>query len=78
MLIVSKKYFKLKVSAPISDNEKLNSFNFKQETPCQSNNLNNVHESKDHAHIKTKTLVNLNSIYYENNIPLTTHQVIYN
>ncbi len=63
-----KKYFKPKVSAPISDNEKLNSFNFKQGTPCQS---------KYHVHIKTKTLVDLNSIYYERSIPPTTHQYIY-
>jgi hypothetical protein len=75
--IVSKNNFKPKVSAPISDNEKLNSFNFKQGTPCQSNNVNNVYGSKDRVHIKTKTLVDLNSIYYERSILPTTHQVIY-
>lgn len=71
------KYFKPKVSAPISDNEKFNSFNFKQGTPCRSNNVNNVYGSKDHVHIKTNTLVDLNSIYYERSILVTTHQVIY-
>ncbi len=69
MSIVSKNYFKPKVCAPISDNEKLNSFNLNKE--------HNVYGSKDHVHIKTKTLVDLNSIYYERNILPTTHQVIY-
>ncbi len=75
MSIVFKKYFKPKVSAPINDNEKLNSFNFKQRTPCQSNNVNNVYGSKYHVHIKTKTLVDLNSIYYERSIPPTTTNI---
>jgi hypothetical protein len=36
--ITSKNYFKSKVSAPISDNKKINSLSFGQGTPCQSNN----------------------------------------
>lgn len=77
MSVVSRNYFKPKVSVPIRYNENLNSFNFKQGTPCQSNNVNNVYGSQDHVHIKTKTLIDLNSIYDEKNIPPTTHQVIY-
>jgi hypothetical protein len=77
MSIVFKNYFKPRVNAPINDNEKLNYLSFKLGTPCQSNNGNNLYGSKDHAHIKTNTLVDLNSIYYEKSIPLIGYQVIY-
>jgi hypothetical protein len=61
----SKNYFKPKINAPISDNKRLNSLNFLQGTPCQSNNAHNVYGSKNHAHIKTNKLIYLNSINYQ-------------
>ncbi len=47
---VSRSYLRPGVSAPIIDKEKLNSLSFRQGTPCQSNNGNIVHGSKDAAH----------------------------
>jgi hypothetical protein len=60
--IVLKNYFKPRVNAPISDNKRLNSLDFRQRTPYQSNNAHNVYGSKNHAYIKTNTLIYLNSI----------------
>jgi hypothetical protein len=47
---VSRSYLRPGVSAPIIDKEKLNSLSFRQGTPCQSNNGNIGHGSKDAAH----------------------------